>query len=393
MILVINAGSSTLKFSLYRVEEDHTLPLLFHGLVDAIGRPVPRLSIRDGQGAVVEDRALEEWEAKDHHGAFAVIARFLARPLHGEPLRGVGHRVVHGGWQYSEPVTIDDEVLSTLDSLVPLAPLHQPHALSAIRAVTVQTPGVRQVACFDTAFHHARPQLARMFALPLDLYDAGVRRYGFHGLSYESIADALPTVAPDIAEGRVIVAHLGNGASLCAMYARRSVETTMSFSALDGLPMGTRCGALDPAAVLYLQQARGMTPEEVGHLLYNKSGLLGLSGKSADVRDLLAAREPRSRLALAYLVYRIAQEVGALASSLHGLDGVVFTAGIGEHAALIRGAVCERLAWLGLTFDPAANNAHGPRISAPGSAVEAWVIPTDEERMIARHTLAIIEER
>ena len=284
---------------------------------------------------------------------------------------------------------MDDAVLAVLDSLVPLAPLHQPQELAAIRAVAERWSDVPQFVCFDTAFHRGRPEIAQMFALPMSLYESGIRRYGFHGISYEAIAEMLPDVAPEIAEGRVVVAHLGNGASLCAMRARRSVDTTMSFSALDGLPMGTRVGDLDPAVVLYLERARGMTADEVQTLLYTRSGLLGLSGVSSDVRDLLASREPRARLALDYFAYRVAREVGALAVSLGGLDALVFTAGIGEHAAPIRAAVCEHLSWLGLALDAAANERHGPRISIPGCAVSAWVIPTDEERMIARHVLRL----
>jgi acetate kinase len=392
MVLVVNAGSSTLKFSLYRVREGDAPDLAFHGLVDAIG-PHARFSVRDAAGAPVEDRALAGSEAADHRGAFAVVSAFIDRHLGDARLRAVGHRVVHGGWQYAEPVLIDDAVLAALESLVPLAPLHQPHELAAVRAVAEEAPGVPQVACFDTAFHQGRPEPSRMFALPLDLYDSGVRRYGFHGLSYEYIAEALPAVAPDVADGRVVVAHLGNGASLCAMHRRRSMETTMTFSALDGLPMGTRVGALDPAAVLYLLEARGMSLKEVRSLLYNRSGLLGLSGLSSDVRELLASGEPRARLALEHFVYRIAQETGALAAALGGLDGIVFTAGIGEHAAPIRRDVCARLAWLGVVLDPAANERHGPRISAAGSRVGVWVIPTDEERVIVRHTLALTRNR
>jgi len=284
---------------------------------------------------------------------------------------------------------VDDAVLAVLDSLVPLAPLHQPQELAAIRAVAERWSDVPQFVCFDTAFHRGRPEIAQMFALPMSLYEGGIRRYGFHGISYEAIAEMLPDVAPEIADGRVVVAHLGNGASLCAMRACRSVDTTMSFSALDGLPMGTRVGDLDPAVVLYLERARGMTADEVQTLLYTRSGLLGLSGVSSDVRDLLASREPRARLALDYFAYRVAREVGALAVSLGGLDALVFTAGIGEHAAPVRAAVCEHLAWLRLALAAAANERHGPRISIPGCAVSAWVIPTDEERMIARHVLRL----
>jgi acetate kinase len=283
-----------------------------------------------------------------------------------------------------------DAVLADLDALTPLAPLHQPQALAAIRAVRAHWPGVPQVASFDTAFHRTRPDLAQMFALPRELHEGGVRRYGFHGLSYEAIAAALPRVAPEIADGRVVIAHLGNGASLCGVRARRSVDTTMSFSALDGLPMGTRVGDLDPAVVLYLLSARGMSAAEIERLLYTRSGLLGVSGVSGDVRELLASDAPHARLALDYFAYRIARETGALAASLGGLDAFVFTAGIGERAAPVRASVCERLAWLGVRLDDAANVRHGPRISAADSRVAIYVIPTDEEGVIARETLAAL---
>jgi len=332
----------------------------------------------------------ETVDAADHRGALDAVAAWLERRLNGARPRAVGHRVVHGGWQYEGPVRVDESVLAVLDSLVPLAPLHLPQELAAIRAVAGRWPDVPQLACFDTTFHRSRPELAQLFALPRELYESGIRRYGFHGISYESIAEQLSGVAPEIAEGRVVVAHLGNGASLCAMHRRRSVDTTMTFSALDGLPMGTRVGDLDPAVVLYLQQARGMTADDVLTLLYTKSGLLGLSGVSSDVRELLASRDARARLALDYFAYRIAREVGALAVSLGGVDGLVFTAGIGEHAAPVRAAVCERLAWLGVALDAGANQRGGPRISAVDSAVSAWVIATDEARTIARHLLGIL---
>ena len=379
-LLVLNAGSSTLKFSLFDAAATDTPRLAVHGLVDGIGVH-PRL--------VIGDAAPRAAAAADHAGAFGVVARWLEEHLRGAPPTAVGHRVVHGGTRYAGPVAIDDVVLAALEALTPLAPLHQPQALAAIRGVRDHWPSVRQIACFDTAFHHGRPELVEAFALPRALFESGVRRYGFHGLSYEYIAGTLPSVAPSIAEGRVIVAHLGNGASLCAMRGRRSVETTMSFSALDGLPMGTRVGDLDPAVVLYLITERHMSPEEVSTLLQTRSGLLGLSGVSSDVRDLLASREPRARFALEYFTFRIAREVGALASVLGGLDGLVFTAGIGEHAAAVRADVCARLAWLGVRLDDPSNRAHGPTISAADSRVGVYVIPTNEEIVIARATLRL----
>jgi acetate kinase len=297
--------------------------------------------------------------------------------------------VVHGGGHFSAPVRVDGGVLEELERLVPLAPLHQPHNLAPIRSLARRMPDLPQVACFDTAFHRTQPSVAQAYALPRALSESGIRGYGFHGLSYEYIARALPEVLGDTADGRVIVAHLGNGASLCGMRARRSVETTMSFSALDGLPMGTRVGDLDPAVVLYLIVERGMSPEDVSTLLYTRSGLLGLSGVSSDVRELIASPAPRARFALEFFAYRIAREVGALAGALGGLDGLVFTAGIGERAAPVRADVCARLTWLGVRLDEAANRGHGQRISTADSRVGVFVVPTDEEAVIARHTLGL----
>jgi len=380
-LLVLNAGSSTLKFSLFDAAATDTPRLVRHGVVDGIGSH-PRL--------VVDDAAPQPaTAATSHGGAFGVVARWLDDHLRGTPPIAVGHRVVHGGTRYAGPVAIDDAVLGALEGLTPLAPLHQPQALAAIRGVRELWPAVHQVACFDTAFHHGRPELVEAFALPRELFDSGVRRYGFHGLSYEYIAGSLPRVAPAIADGRVVVAHLGNGASLCAMRARRSVDTTMSFSALDGLPMGTRVGDLDPAVVLYLFTERHMSADDIGTLLYTRSGLRGLSGVSSDVRELLASPEPRARFALEYFAFRIAREVAALAGVLGGLDGLVFTAGIGEHAAPVRADVCARLAWLGVRLDASANEAHGPTISAAASRVGVYVIPTNEEIVIARATIRL----
>jgi len=380
-LLVLNAGSSTLKFSLFDGSNAATPRLHVHGVVEGIGVH-PRF--------VVDDGAPREADAADHDGAFAVVARWLDESLDGARPIAVGHRVVHGGTRYARPVIVDGDVVAALDALTPLAPLHQPQALAAIRGVRDHWPGLVQVACFDTAFHHGRGELVEAFALPRDLFESGVRRYGFHGLSYEYIAGVLPAVAPNIADGRVVLAHLGNGASLCAMQARRSVETTMSFSALDGLPMGTRVGDLDPAVVLYLIAERGMSARDVSTLLYTRSGLLGLSGVSSDVRDLLASPEPRARFALEYFTYRIAREIGALAGILGGLDGLVFTAGIGQHAAPVRAGVCARLVWVGVSLDEAANRAHAQRISVPDSRVGVYVIATDEEAVIARHTLRLL---
>jgi acetate kinase len=379
-LLVLNAGSSTLKFSLFDAAASDTPRPSVHGVVDGIGLH-PRL--------VVGDAAPQPTAAANHADAFTVVARWLDEHLRGAPPIAVGHRVVHGGTRYAGPVAIDDAVLGALEALTPLAPLHQPQALAAIRGVRDHWPAVRQVACFDTAFHRGRPEVVETFALPRALFESGVRRYGFHGLSYEYIAGRLPRIAPGIADGRVIVAHLGNGASLCAMRERRSVDTTMSFSALDGLPMGTRVGDLDPAVVLYLLTERHMSADDISTLLYKRSGLLGLSGVSSDVRDLLASPAPRARFALEYFAHRIAREVGALTGVLEGLDGLVFTGGIGEHAAPVRADVCARLAWLGVHLDETSNRAHGPTIAAASSRVAVYVIPTNEEIVIARATLRL----
>jgi acetate kinase len=323
-------------------------------------------------------------------GALAVLAQAIGARAGGLDVAAVGHRVVHGGAEHSRPIVVDDAVLAKLEKFVPLAPLHQPHNLSAIRAARQALPGVPQVACFDTAFHRGHEPAAELFALPYELYEAGVRRYGFHGLSYEYIAATLPEAAPEIAAGRVIVAHLGSGASLCALKGGRSVDSTMGFTALDGLPMGTRSGQLDPGVVLYLMQARGMTAKEVEGLLYKRSGLLGISGVSNDMRDLLASKEPRAKLAVDYFIFRVARETAALASALGGLDGLVFTAGIGERSAEIRRRVCQSLAWLGVELDAAGNERGGPRISREGTTPSAWVVPTNEELMIARHARALL---
>jgi acetate kinase len=302
-------------------------------------------------------------------------------------LIAVGHRVAHGGPRYAAPVIVDDTVLAVLERFIPLAPLHQPHHLRPMRTLAERYPGLVQVACFDTAFHRGHAEVADRYALDEDLYKEGVRRYGFHGLSYEYIARRLGTVAPEIAGGAVVVCHLGSGSSMCAIKHGRSIDSTMGFTALDGLPMGTRCGQLDPGVVLYLLTQKGYSAKDVEQLLYHRAGLRGLSGISNDVRDLLESDDPRARLALEYLVYRVAREIGSLAGAMNAIDGVVFTAGIGENSPDIRARICARASWLGLAVDDVANRAGGPRITVPGAAVSAWVIPTDEEGMIAEHTL------
>ncbi len=391
-ILVINAGSSSIKFSVYETAADRTLSAAAHGQVEDLGegsdRPA-RIEVADGRGRKLIDKPIA---AKDHAGAMAAIHDWFAEHIGSEAgFSGVGHRVVHGGLAYAQPVRIDAAVLAALDELVPLAPLHQPHNLAAIRAVSGLAPDVPQVACFDTAFHRAQPPLAQQFALPRELTAKGVRRYGFHGLSYEYITSALPRVAPDCADGKVVVAHLGNGASMCAIEAGRSIATTMSFTALDGLPMGTRTGALDPGVILYLLQHEGMSAAQIEHLLYERSGLLGVSGLSSDMRALLASSLPAAKEAVDLFVYRIGRELGSLAAALGGLDAIVFTAGIGENAAEIRARVCKDARWLGVTLDERANAAGGPRISGSDSRISIWVIPTDENLVIARHTRRLLD--
>ncbi|MBI5937362.1 MAG: acetate/propionate family kinase [Betaproteobacteria bacterium] len=376
-VLVINAGSSSLKFALYRVLAGPRFEPLQRGMIEEIGgaaRLCPNLA-----------DAGEPVAARDHAEAMQLLLDRLAPRLAELNLVAAGHRVVHGGVEHAAPVRVDEAVLTKLERLTPIDPLHQPHNLAGIRALLRARPGLPQIACFDTAFHRSMPEAAQRFALPAELHEAGVRRYGFHGLSYEYIASVLPDHLGPLADGRVIVAHLGNGASLCALLGRRSIDTTMSFTPLDGLAMGTRCGAIDPAIPLYLMRERGMTVEAVSDLLHKRSGLLGLSGLSSDMRQLLASDRPEAGLAVEHFVYRIAQGIGALSMSLGGLDALVFTAGIGEHAAPVRERICARAAWLGLELDAAANAAHGPRISAAQGRISAWVIPTDEEQVIARH--------
>ena len=382
--IVLNAGSSSLKFCVYERPEGGAWALASRGQIGGIGT-APRFSAKDGAGARLDDQALDA-SVKDGKAALEALAAWLRKRHGGARVLGVGHRVVHGGAKYAGPVVVTPEVIGDLRQLVPLAPLHQPYNLGAIEAVSERLPDVPQVACFDTSFHRGQPAVAEVIPLPREVCKGGVQRYGFHGLSYEYIASVLPDVAPAIAGGRVIVAHLGSGASLCALKNGKSIDSTLGFTALDGLCMGTRPGAVDPGVILYLFQQLGMSVREVETLLYKKSGLIGISGISNDMRDLLGRSEPTARLAVDYFVYRVAREIGALAAVLHGVDGIVFTAGIGEHSVEVRRRICEASAWLGLDLDPGANEKHGPRISTTGSKVSAWVIPTNEELVIARHT-------
>jgi acetate kinase len=387
-ILVFNAGSSSLKFSLFTVGSGGALePTLGGKLEELYG--AASFSAEGTQGGVLAEHRWPVGAAPEHAGAIRFLFDWLQAHGGGHELMAVGHRVVHGGALHTAPVRVNADVLAQLQALVPLAPLHQPHNLLPIRMLAEEHPGLTQVACFDTAFHATAPALSQAFALPPEITERGVRRYGFHGLSYEYVASVLGRHDPRAAAGRCIVLHLGNGASGCALLAGRSIASTMGFTAVDGLMMGTRCGALDPGVVLYLMQALKMDAAAIESLLYRESGLLGVSGVSSDMRALLASDEPRARFAIELFVYRIAREIGSLAAALGGLDALVFTAGIGERSAAVREAVCRQAAWLGLQLDDAANAAHGPLISTPASSVAAWVMPTDEELMIARHTWAL----
>lgn len=382
-ILVLNAGSSSLKFSIFHAAASGELQLRARGQMDQFGS-APRLVVRSARGEPLADERFAAEEVGDTGHGVQAACNWLASHLAEEHVIAVGHRVVHGGVEFSHPIRLDGTTLARLDALTPLAPLHQPYNLAAIRAAAAWRPGLPQVACFDTAFHRTHSPLVDRFALPAAFYELGIRRYGFHGISYAYIASVLPHVAPTIARGKVIVAHLGNGASLCALEAGRSVDSTMGFSTLDGLCMGTRAGALDPGVLLHLLSHRGMPLPELERLLYHESGLRGLSGIGSDMRQLLGSDLPEARLAVDYFVWRITKEIGALAAVLGGVDGLVFTAGIGENQPGIRARIVQACAWLGCELDPDANAAHGPRITTRESRVSAWVIPTHEEEMIAR---------
>ncbi|WP_312363895.1 acetate/propionate family kinase [Ensifer sp.] len=388
-LLVVNAGSSSLKFQVFGIT-GAGLERQVKGQIGGIGTR-PRLQAKDAQGAVLVDRSYDADAVRDLPAAIAAARDWLLT-LQGFRLHAVGHRVVHGGPDYAAPVLIDAEVLERLASYQDLAPLHQPNNLAPIRQAMAINPDVPQVACFDTAFHHGHPEAVNCYAMPRSFYDEGVRRYGFHGLSYEYIAGRLREVAPKAARGRVIVAHLGSGASMCALSDGHSVETTMGFTALDGLPMGTRPGQLDPGVVLYLILQRGMSAKAVSDLLYHEAGLKGLSGVSNDMRDLLASDDQHAKLAIDHFVYRCGLNAGMLAAALGGVDAFVFTAGVGENSAPIRARIAERLAWLGAELDPVANDAGAMTISTASSRIALYVLPTDEELMIARHTLSLLKE-
>jgi acetate kinase len=389
-ILVINAGSSSVKFSLFEGREwPGPKQRVCDGEFDGIGHRV-HFAAKDDSEISLADRYLTD--GATHEDAIAALLSWVERQFPNHHLVAAGHRVVHGGSLYSSPVRISSTAIDDLRRLVPLAPLHEPHNLAAIAAVSKLHPGLPQVACFDTAFHHTQSETAAAYALPHSITTPGVRRYGFHGLSYEYVSGVIPEVlGPVAAEGRIVVAHLGSGASMCAMHRRRSVATTMGFTPLDGLVMGTRCGNLDPGVILYLIQEKGMTSQAVSDLLYHSSGMLGVSGISDDMRTLLASDDPLAANAIALFVYRFSRELGSLAASLGGLDALVFTAGIGEHAPEIRRLTCQQASWLGIELDDAANASGAARISTPASKVSVWVIPTNEDLMIARHTWRLTE--
>ena len=390
-ILVVNAGSSSVKFQVFAVDGDGRPRRQLKGQMDGIGSR-PRLRASGTNGEAIADRAYPIESIPDVPAAMTVAGTWLQEELRVRPL-AVGHRVVHGGPDYDRPVLVDHGVLARLERLAALAPLHQPHNLALIKSILADFPALPQVACFDTAFHRGHDDVADCYAIPPQLHEEGLRRYGFHGLSYEYIAKTLPKVAPEVASGRVIVAHLGSGASMCALQGGRSVESTMGFTALDGLPMGTRPGQLDPGVVLYLISAKGMGARQVQDFLYRDCGLKALSGVSNDMRELQASSDPRAMFAIDYFVYRIGLHAGMLAAAMQGIDAFVFTAGIGENSASIRARVAEKLEWLGVSLDSLENARGALKISQAHSRIPVYIVPTDEERMIAEHTLSLLWNR
>ncbi len=405
-ILTINAGSSSIKFALFEWEVTLSSEPALYGEVDGIGTE-PRLRAHDAAGTALADIPLSEalsgvlnevntevnTSPTDEHyqRTLDFLLQWLREHNAGWDIAAVGHRVVHGTDRYVAPILVDDAVIDELAGFIPLAPLHQPHNVAGIRALRALLPGVAQIACFDTAFHQTQPAVARAFALPRALSEQGIKRYGFHGLSYEYIAESLPAYLGAKADGRVVVAHLGNGASMCALRHRKSLATTMGFTALDGLMMGTRCGSIDPGVLLHLMEFHHLDAPQISRLLYQESGLLGVSGISQDMRTLLASDAPAAQEAIALFCYRASRELGSLAAALGGLDVLVFTAGIGEHAAPIRERICRQAEWLGVKLDATANDEHAPRISTSASAVEVLVMPTNEEWMIARHVTEVLK--
>ena len=385
-ILVLNAGSSSIKFSVFACESDTQLGLVYHGSITGIGTHT-QFNVSNTQGNKI---AQQDLGVADHEEGLSVLLDWVTGHSDGLRLVAAGHRVVHGGELYTAPVLLTDKVMETLETFVPLAPLHQPHNLSPIKILQKLKADLPQIACFDTAFHRSQPDVAQAFALPRELSEQGIKRYGFHGLSYEYIAQQLPNIIGHLPE-KVVVAHLGSGVSMCALKNGRSVATTMGFTALDGLPMGTRCGSIDAGVVLHLLN-NGMDVVEVSHIFYHKSGLLGVSGISNDMQDLLDHASDEAQQAIDLFTYRIARELGSLSATLGGLDALVFTAGIGEHAAPIREKVCQDALWLGVEFDKQANESKQARISTLDSQTSAWVIPTDEEKMIALHTFEVLQE-
>ena len=390
VLIVLNAGSSSLKFQVFDMPDGAEPQLVWRGLYEGLGGDA-RFTVKDASGSILDESSWGQGEEIGHEDSLMHLIAWLREHQEGRKLVDIGHRVVHGGATYSGPVLVDDTVVQALEALVPLAPLHQPHNLEPIRIVRRRLPGMPQVACFDTAFHQTQSDIATLFALPREMRDRGVRRYGFHGLSYDYIASILKDYDPRLAEGRVIVAHLGNGASLCALRNGRSIATTMGFSALDGLPMGTRCGAVDAGVIFFMLREMKLSPEAAERMLYTKSGLLGVSGLSNDMRVLRtnAATNPDAKRAIELFIYRITREIGSLVAALGGIDGLVFTAGIGENDAATRAEVVDGLAWAGLTLDESANGTVGPRISS-GSGSSVWVIPTNEELVIARQTRSVL---
>jgi acetate kinase len=384
---VLNSGSSSIKFSIFAIQEGELRPGI-RGQIEGLFTS-PHFVAKEN-GTIMSEKSWGVGNRLDHREATEFLLGFLRTELKGMRLIGIGHRVAHGGLKFTNPVRLDNKIVDELEKLIPLVPLHQPYNLQPIRLGLERRPDLPQVACFDTQFHSTCPEVAQLIAVPASVRDAGVRRYGFHGPSYEYIASTLPRFDPRASAGRAVVLHLGNGASMCALKAGRSVATTMGFSSLDGLPMGTRCGSLDPGVILYLIQSMGMDASQIEKLLYKESGLLGASGISSDMRVLLESPDPRAKLAVDMFVYRIGRELGSLAAALGGLDAIVFTAGIGENSDVIRRRVCRDAAWLGIQLDEAGNAAGGPRISTEGSRVSAWVIPTNEELMIARHTQRVL---